>query len=245
MQYIAIKFYLLIILIFLHWYANFKRKMLNNEVCALVIPAICLTNWRTSFNILIMSWSQKLYICFILSISSQRTLLHALHTFCRDSTMIHISSNHFWGKVLINERMASLLWNLLPSKWFFSLEKYLKLSWVKSGKMGDGQPAETPKHPFLAGLCSQYELRHNFDATLNFLFHLSTLVSFLWHLTSHVLNLRIKADINRISFGYHMDEQHSTPVYKHYAHHFAYRFYSFGWFWYPTYCRLPSTCFIS
>ena len=63
--------------------------------------------------------------------------------------------------------------------------------------MGDGQPAETPKHPFLAGLCFQYVLRHNFDATLNFLFHLSTPVSFLWHLTRHVLNLRIIAGIIR------------------------------------------------
>ena len=56
----AIKFYMWILPSFLHLHAKFQRKISNNEVCALILPAIGLTNRRTSYKLLMTSESLQL-----------------------------------------------------------------------------------------------------------------------------------------------------------------------------------------
>ena len=56
----AIKIYIKILPLFLHLHAKFQRKISNNEVCAIILPAIGLTNRRTSFKLLMTLESLQL-----------------------------------------------------------------------------------------------------------------------------------------------------------------------------------------
>ena len=57
---IAIKFYLSILPLFLHYHVNFEGKVSNNEMCALILPAKGRTHRRTSLELLMTSTSLQL-----------------------------------------------------------------------------------------------------------------------------------------------------------------------------------------
>ena len=59
-QCIAIKFYLCTLPLFLHYHAKFEGKIFDNEVRALILPAIGLAQLRTTFVLLRTSESIQL-----------------------------------------------------------------------------------------------------------------------------------------------------------------------------------------
>ena len=53
------------LLLFLHYQSNFEGKISNNDVCALILPAIGLTHRRTSFKLLITSENLTIVISWV------------------------------------------------------------------------------------------------------------------------------------------------------------------------------------